>query len=144
MHICIHIEIRRPRFDSWVRNIPWRRDGLPTPVFSSFPSGSNDKESTCSMGDMGSVLGWEDPLEEGMATHSSIPAWRIPWTEESSRLQSIGWQRVGHDWTIKDSTAQYSMEIHISFQKDLRGFIKLHEIKQDKEYVQSIKMHETF
>ena len=40
-------------------------------------------------------LGWEDPLEEGMATYSSILAWRIPWTEELGRLQSIGLQRVG-------------------------------------------------
>ena len=42
-------------------------------------------------------LGWEDPLEEGMATHSSILAWRIPWTEEPGGLQSIGPQRVGYD-----------------------------------------------
>ena len=42
-------------------------------------------------------LGWEDPLEKGKATHSSILAWRIPWTEEPSRLQSMGSQRVGHD-----------------------------------------------
>ena len=42
-------------------------------------------------------LGWEDPLEEGMATHSSILAWRIPWSEEPGTLQSIGSQRVGHD-----------------------------------------------
>ena len=42
-------------------------------------------------------LGQEDPLEEGMATHSNILAWRIPWTEESDRLQSIGPQRVGRD-----------------------------------------------
>ena len=42
-------------------------------------------------------LGWEDPLEEGMATHSSVLAWRIPWTEETCRLQSVGSQRVGHD-----------------------------------------------
>ena len=42
-------------------------------------------------------LGQEDPQEEGMATHSSIPAWRIPWTEEPGRIQSIGLQRVGHD-----------------------------------------------
>ena len=42
-------------------------------------------------------LGKEDPLEKGMATHSSILAWRIPWTEEPSRLQSMGSQRVGHD-----------------------------------------------
>ena len=44
-------------------------------------------------------LGWEDPLEEGMATHSSILAWRIPWTEEPGGLQSIGLQRVRHDWS---------------------------------------------
>ena len=43
-------------------------------------------------------LGWEDPLEKEMATHSSILAWRIPWTEEPGRLQSTGLQRVGHDW----------------------------------------------
>ena len=42
-------------------------------------------------------LGWEDPLEEGMATHSSVLAWRIPWTEEPGGLQSMGLQRVGHD-----------------------------------------------
>ena len=39
---------------------------------------------------------WEDPLEEGMATHSSILAWEIPWTEEPGRLHSMGSQRVGH------------------------------------------------
>ena len=43
-------------------------------------------------------LGWEDPLEKGMATHSSTLAWKIPWTEEAGRLQSMGSQRVGHDW----------------------------------------------
>ena len=42
-------------------------------------------------------LSWEDPLEKGMATHSSVLAWRIPWTEEPGGLQSIGLQRVGHD-----------------------------------------------
>ena len=42
-------------------------------------------------------LGWEDPLEQEMVTHSNILAWKIPWTEESGRLRSIGSQRVGHD-----------------------------------------------
>ena len=42
-------------------------------------------------------LGQEDPLEKEMATHSSILAWKIPWTEEPGRLQSMGSQRVGHD-----------------------------------------------
>ena len=41
--------------------------------------------------------GGEEPLEKGMATHSNILAWKIPWTEESDKLQSMGPQRVGHD-----------------------------------------------
>ena len=41
-------------------------------------------------------LGWEDPLEKGMAIHSSILAWRIPWTEEPGRLMTMGSQRVGN------------------------------------------------
>ena len=44
-------------------------------------------------------LDQEDPLEEGMETHSSILAWRIPWMEEPGGLQSMGLQRVGHDWS---------------------------------------------
>ena len=43
-------------------------------------------------------LGWEDHLEKAMASHSSILAWKIPWTEEPGRLQSMGSQRVRHDW----------------------------------------------
>ena len=42
-------------------------------------------------------LGWEDPLEKEMAIHSSTLAWKIPWTEEPDRLQSMGSRRVGHD-----------------------------------------------
>ena len=42
-------------------------------------------------------LGWEDPLEKEMATHSSTLAWKITWTEKPGRLQSVGSQRVGHD-----------------------------------------------
>ena len=44
------------------------------------------------------ALAWEDPLEKEMAIHSSTIAWKIPWTEEPGRLQSMGSQRVGHDW----------------------------------------------
>ena len=47
--------------------------------------------------DVDSILGWEDPLEEGMAIHSSIFAWKIPWTEKAGGLQSMGLQRVRHD-----------------------------------------------
>ena len=60
-----------------------------------FPGGSDSKESACNAGDLGSILGWEDPLERGMATHSSVLPWEIPWTEEPGELQSLGSQRVG-------------------------------------------------
>ena len=49
-------------------------------------------------------LGQKDPLEEGVATHSSILAWRIPWTEESGGLQSMGSQRVGHNWATEHTS----------------------------------------
>ena len=58
------------------------------------------KNPPANAGDIrGSVqsLGQEDPLKEGVATHSSILAWRIPWTVEPGKLQSIGWQRVRHN-----------------------------------------------
>ena len=54
-------------------------------------------------------LGWEDSLEEGMAAHSSILAWRTPWTEKPGGLQSTGSQRAGHDWVTKQSTALGSL-----------------------------------
>ena len=56
-----------------------------------FPGSSDGKVSACNEGD----LGWEDPPKKGMATHSSILAWRIPWTEEPGQLQSMGSQRAG-------------------------------------------------
>ena len=59
------------------------------------------KNSPISAGDLGSILCQEDALEEGMATHSSILAWGIPWTEEPGGLQSTGSQRAGHDLSTK-------------------------------------------
>ena len=63
----------------------------------SFPSGSDGKEFACYAGDLDSIPGGEDPLEKGMAIHSSILAWRIPKTEETFELPSMGSQRVKHD-----------------------------------------------
>ena len=60
-------------------------------MLKNLPASARDAE------DAVQSLGQEDPLEEEMATHSSILAWRIPWTEEPGGLQSIGSQRVGHD-----------------------------------------------
>ena len=60
---------------------------------------SDGRESACSVGDPGSIpsLGEENALEKGMATHFSILAWRIAWTEEAGGLQPMGSQRVGHE-----------------------------------------------
>ena len=61
-----------------------------------FPGGAVVKNPPANAGDAGSILGSEDPLEEGTASHSSILAWRIPWTEEPGGLQMMRSQRVGH------------------------------------------------
>ena len=61
-----------------------------------FPGGLHGTESACSAGELGSSLDWEDPLEKGMATESSILACRIPWTEEAEGLQSMRSQTVRH------------------------------------------------
>ena len=75
---------------------------------SSHWGGLDGKEAACSAGDLVQSLGWEDPLEKEMATHSSILAWRIPWMEEPGRLQSMGSQRVGHDWATSLSLVFWS------------------------------------
>ena len=66
-----------------------------------FPGGLVSKESACNTGNLGLIPGLEDPLEKAMATHSSILAWRIPWTEEPDRLQSMKSQRVGYNLATK-------------------------------------------
>jgi len=78
---------------------PWRRDSLPIPVFFGFPGGSYEKESTCNVGDLGSIPSWEDHLEEGMATHGQ-------------RSLSMGSQRVRDNWellTAQHNIRQYSI-----------------------------------
>ena len=60
------------------------------------PGRSDSKESACNVGDPVRSLGREDPLEKGIVTHSSILAWRIPWTEEPGRLRSMRSQK---SWT---------------------------------------------
>ena len=60
-----------------------------------FLGSASDKEPTGEIRDLGLIPGSEDPLEEGVATHSSILAWRLLWAEEPSGLQSIGLRRIG-------------------------------------------------
>ena len=68
--------------------------GMELPWWLSSKESAWDAKDT---GDSGQSLGQKDPLEEGMATHSSILAWKVPWTEEPYRLQSMESQRVGHN-----------------------------------------------
>ena len=68
-------------------------------VVMDFPGSSDGKESSVMQETCVQSLGLEDHLEKGMATYSSILAWRMPWTEESGELQSMGSQRVGHNWS---------------------------------------------
>ena len=100
----IRLHCRRPRFNSWVGKIHWRRHRLHTPVFLGFPWGPAGKESACNVEVLGSIPGLGRSLEKGMTTYSSILAWKIPWTEEPGGLQSMGLQRVGHDWATNTHT----------------------------------------
>ena len=88
-------QCRRPKrhgFDIWIRRISWIRKRQPTSIFLP-----------------GKYLGQEDPLEKVMASHSNILAQKIPWAEEPGGLQSMGLQRVRHDWVTK--TAWCSSDI---------------------------------
>ena len=74
-------------------------------------------------------LGREDPLEKEMETHSSTLTWKIPWTEEPSRLQSMELQRVGHDWVTLLSIYIYIYEVGISIFQIRK--LKLEEIRSN-------------
>ena len=93
-------------------------------IFLGFPGGSAVKNLLAMQEPQETKvwsLGQEDPLEEGMVTHSSILVWRIPWTEEPGELLSMGLERVGHNWN--DLT---HMQNHISL---LLKMLLLNEIK---------------
>ena len=79
--------------------------------FYGFPGGSEDKAFACNAGDPGLIPGLGRPLEKEMATHSSLLAWRIPWTEEPGGLQSTGLQRVGHDWATSHTLTHTNLQM---------------------------------
>jgi len=76
------------------------------------------KESACQAGEWVQSLGWEDPLEEEMATHSSILAWKIPWTEESCRQQSVGSQTIRHDLVTRQQRQPIPTPLITPFHSD--------------------------
>ena len=84
-----------------------------------FPGGSDGKASAYNAGDPGSIPGSEDLLEKGMATHSSILAWRVPWTEEPGGLQSMGLQRVRYNSATSLSIAHSTFDMRYVCQPEL-------------------------
>ena len=91
---------------------PWTCKGLDTTEQcsrsrSDFPGGSDGKESACNAGCPGSIPVSGRSLEKEMETHSSILTWETPWTQEPAGLQSMGSQRVGHDWGVFSSIPCY-------------------------------------
>ena len=82
---------------------------LPCPVlYLVFLGGSEVKESAYQWGKWVQSLGWQDPLEKGLATHSSILAWRVTWIEESGELQFMGQRRARQDWLTNTHTRAIS------------------------------------
>ena len=98
------MQCRRPWLDSWVRKIPWRKDRLTHSSILGFPWWSDSKESTCNVGDLGLIPGLGRSPGGGHGNPLQYPWRENPWTEEPGGLQSMGSQRVGHDWVSKHST----------------------------------------
>ena len=90
-----------------------------------FPGGTSGKEPACQCRNHKRVrfLSWEDPLEKGMATHSSILAWKIPWTEEPGGLQSMGSQRVRLDLSNWAGTDSMNTKKNYSYVTKFRGWL---------------------
>ena len=86
-------------WEAWVYSLSWHIKQRSIGFISASPGGSVIKNLPANEGDMGLILGQEDPLEKKMSTYFIILVWRIPWTEEPGRLWSMGLQRVKHDWT---------------------------------------------
>ena len=88
------------------------------------PGGSDGKESACNAETWVQSMGQEDPLEKGMATHSSILAWSISWTEEPGGLQSMGVARVRHELVTKSSLLEKPQLDYTDFcwQSDVSAF----------------------
>ena len=128
------MQCRRSQFDSWVGKIPWRKKGcLHQYSWASLVTQMVKNRSAMQETWVGSP-GQEDPLEEGMATHSSILAWRIPMDRGDWWLQSMGSQRAGHDW-VTEHIINF-ITIIIIATKPQRGISKLTKEMTDSQLIQ--------
>ena len=117
----IHLQCRRPLFDSWVRKIRWRRDRLPTPILLGCPCGSASKESACNVGD----LGWQCGRPE-------FAPWdgKIPWRRErlpTSVFCPEEFHRLCSSWGRKESDRTEWLSLHFTlYEKPLFLLEELH------------------
>ena len=89
-------------------------------AFNGLSGGSDGKESACNAGDLGLISESEDYLEKEMATHSRILAWRIICTEEPGRLQSMGLQRIRHNWVSDQYFHFHDIQSSLQFDPNLQ------------------------
>ena len=144
LHICISMDsiegrkiFGKKKFREIPKNTTWICHSSSTVyialiLYLGFPGGSDSTESACSAGDMVWSMDREDPLEKEMATYSSILAWRIPWTEEPGGLQSMGSQRVRHDWATNITLLihyiyNYLHGVYIAFSSVAQSYLILCE-----------------
>ena len=108
IHSCFLLDFQFHYF--WFTSSTFTSIFLSLNLGRDFPGDTSGKESVCQCRRQKETQDWspdqEDPPEEGMATHSSILAWRIPWTEEPVGLQSMGSQSIKHNWATECSTIQ--------------------------------------
>ena len=103
----VRLLCRRPWFDPWVEKIPWRRDRLPIPVFMDFPGGSDGKQSSCNVGNLGSIPGLGRSPGGGHGNSLQYSCLENPHGQRTGRLQSMGLQRVRHDFCIRKHPSQH-------------------------------------
>ena len=108
------------------------------------PGGWEGKDSACNAGALDWSLGQEDPLEKEMATHSSILAWRIPWTEELGGLQSTGSQRVGHDWVTNTHTHTHTHTLQRSICSSVGAEILCLESSERAGFLEKVAVERAF
>ena len=116
----VSVGSQRARYD-WGTSLHFhfKNKELTRRIAWSFPGSSVVKNPPANAGDVGSIPGSEDPLEENMATHSSVLAWEIPWTEDPGGEQTIGSQRVGLDWVTEHTHMQ---KCNLDTEKTLSDF----------------------
>ena len=126
------MQCRRPRFDSWVRKIPWRRDRLPTPGFLGFPGGSDGKEYACNAGDPGLIPGSGRSPGEGNGNPLQYSCLKNPMDREACQATFHGVQ-VGHDSVTKPPPWQeilyFSSPLLISHGLSLLSYLHFFLIK---------------